>query len=129
MGAFWAAFRWITPNGDTQPYTFKDITININQSFATGTLFGGVLCSQGINFKNITLDNVAINYTGSSLPTYPFAIVGSKDNPANFDNSNTIENCTITGAQGTGAIVVEGGNSSVNIRSSFGDNATPITAQ
>ena len=129
MGAFWAAFRWITPNGDTQPYTFKDITININQSFATGTLFGGVLCSQGINFKNITLDNIDINYEGSSLPDYPFAIVGSKDNPANFDNSNTIENCTITGAQGTGAIVVEGGNSSVNIRSSFGDNATPITAQ
>ncbi|MEM6864763.1 MAG: hypothetical protein AAF575_06260, partial [Bacteroidota bacterium] len=127
LGGFWGAFRIFSKSGETAPHTFKNITINVNQTFNTGTLFGGVILSQGRNLKNLTFENVEINYSGTSIPTYPFAVVGTAESSASFDNTNLIKDCTLKGAVGTGAINVTGGNSGVVIQNSYDDSAMPIT--
>lgn len=127
LGGFWATFRIASNSGDTAPHTFKNLTININQTLSSGTFFGGVILSQGRNLKNLVFDNVNINYSGTSLPTYPFASAGTGETPANFDNSNLIRNSKLTGASGTGSINVTGSNTSVVIENSTGDRGTPLT--
>ena len=126
MGAYWGTFRITDTSGDTQPYTFKDITINVNQTFTTSSFFGGVILSQGKNLKNITLDNVEINYAGTSLPKYPFASAGADTSSGNFDSTNKILNCSLNGTIGTGAINI-GGVGNPTITNSYGDGNTPIS--
>tara|TARA_Y100001933_G_scaffold173116_2_gene171381 strand:- start:38186 stop:40219 length:2034 start_codon:yes stop_codon:yes gene_type:complete len=126
LGGHWGAFRIASTSGATNRHTFKNITINVDQTFETGTLFGGVILSQGRHLKNITFDNVNINYTGTSLPTYPFASAGISGTSTNFDSTNMIKNCTMTGAIGTGSINVTG-SAEVVIQNSVGKNSNPIT--
>ncbi|MHA7831048.1 MAG: hypothetical protein ACX93O_08100 [Flagellimonas sp.] len=127
VNGWYGAITLIDYSGDSQPYNFTNTTININQSYNSGNLFSGAFVSLGANPKNVTFDNVDLNYTGSFVPTNPFARIGTPDFTPNFDDSNKIINCTLSGAVGTGAIKVSGSNSNVRIQNSMGDEATPLT--
>ena len=129
MGSSWGAFRKSYPSPmDLNDFTFKDITININQKVSTGGSFGGVLCSEDSDVFNTTFENVDINYTGNAgLPTYPFMIIGT--NPGtSMNNSNRIVDCDVSGAVGTGSIGYTGSANPV-ITNSFGDGGTALTTR
>ena len=131
-GSYWAAIRINEisnpPSGD--PITFRDMVINAEVNGTNGLgLFGGVLNTQGQEPKNMTFDNVDINYTGTTSPIYKWAYTGKNDTSSDFDSTNTIIDCNITGEIGTGAVFVKGSDKSVVIIRSFGDGTTPITVQ
>lgn len=126
-GAYIGVFRIFQSSGDYPEFSAKNIDIRVNAQTATGlNLFGGVFNTWGASPKNWTFDNVDITWEGVS-PTYAFAYTGKANTAANFDGSNTIVNCDITGAVGTGAAFVKGTDANVSIINSFGDNNTPIT--
>ncbi|WP_222983928.1 hypothetical protein [Flagellimonas meishanensis] len=127
VGLYWAALRLVSTSGQSNDFTLKDHTVNVDIQSTTGlNLFGGVLNTQGSEPKNLTFDNVAINYSGGS-PVYAFAYTGKNNTSADFDNSNMIKDCSISGASGNGAIFVKGSDKSVVIQNSFGDNNSAIT--
>jgi hypothetical protein len=130
VGLYWAAFRCVSSSGQTSGYTFTDHVINVDIQSTTGlSLFGGVFNTQGSEPKNLTFDNVDINYTSAIAPTYAWAYTGKNDTSANFDSTNTIIDCDITGnalngVVGTGAVFVKGAVQNVVITNSF-DDASP----
>lgn len=128
INGWFGAITLIDYSGDSEPYKFSNTTININQTYDLGNLFSGSFVSLGANPKNVTFDNVKVNYSGNYLPTNPFAKIGTPGYSSNFDETNKIINCTLSGALGTGAIDVTGGNANVLIQNSFGDGSTPLTA-
>lgn len=127
MNAWWGVIRLQASGGSSEPYTFKDITVNINQTDNAGGLFGGAFLSLGRSLKNVTFDNVDVNYTGGTLPSTPFARIGTPGFGGNFDSTNLIRNCNIVGASGAGSIGVNGDDDSVRIQDSMGDGSTPLT--
>lgn len=127
FNAWWGVFRIQSSSGDTDTYTFKDVTVNINQTNSAGGLFVGAFMSLGRNIKNVTLDNFDVNYTGGTLPSSPFGRAGTPGFDGNFDNTNTILNCDLTGASGAAAINVTGNDARVVIQNSYGDGNTSIT--
>lgn len=129
VNGWYSAITLIDLSGDSQAYTFSNVTINVNQSYNAGNLFSGVFTSLGANVKNLTLTNVDINYTGAFLPTYPFARIGTPGYTPSFDGTNSITNCDITGDSGTNAIYVYGTPKTPVITNSFGDGATAITVE
>ena len=119
-------------SGSSPEFHFKNATINMDISNASGLgLFSGVFNTWGAEPKGWTFENITINYTGTSIGSllYPFAFTGKNDTSADFDSTNSISNCTISGAIGTGAVFVKGADESVIITNSFGDGNTPITRQ
>lgn len=127
VGIYWAALRLVSTSGQSNYFTLKDHEINVDIKSTDGlALFGGVFNTQGSEPKNLTFDNVTINYTGGT-PNYAFAYTGKNNTTAGFDNSNTIRDCKINGASGDGAVFVKGSNKSVVIQNSFGDNNSAIT--
>ena len=127
VGLYWAALRLVSTSGQSNDFTLKDHTVNVNIESTTGlNLFGGVLNTQGSEPKNLTFDNVAINYSGGN-PVYAFAYTGKNNTSADFDSSNLIKDCSISGASGAGAIFVKGSDKSVIIQNSFGDNNSELT--
>lgn len=131
-GKYWAAVSINPGAGELSgnPLIFKDMNINVAINGGNGTgLFGGVLNTQGMELKGITFNNVTINYTGSTTPVYAWAYTGKNNTSSDYGSTNSIIDCTINGASGTGAIFVKGANKSVNITNSFGDGTTAITAQ
>ncbi len=129
LNAWWAAIKMQSTSGDSEPYTIKNLSININQTDSAGGIFRGAFLSNGASPMNVTLDNVDINYTGTVLPSSPFARIGTPGFDADFDSTNTIINCDITGAIGTGSIDVTGTIKNVTITNSFGDGTSAITVQ
>lgn len=127
LNAWWGVIRLLNSSGDSEPYTFKNITININQTDNAGGLFGGAFLSLGGNMKNLTFDNVKVNYTGSTVPSSAFARIGTPGFNGNFDSTNLINNSSISGVVGTGAVDVTGSDTGAIIRNSVGDGSTPIT--
>ncbi|WP_420322301.1 hypothetical protein [Flagellimonas sp.] len=128
-GAYIGVFRIFQSSGIYPEFHASNVDINVNlASNAGAALFGGVFNTWGAEAKNWTLDNITINYTGVN-PQYPFAYTGKNDTSADFDSTNTISNCTINGASGTGAIFVKGADQSVVISNSFGDGSTALTVQ
>ena len=128
IGIYWGAFNLKGVSGDyPSEITLKNHTINVNQTFDAGVLFGGVFNTQGQNPKNITFNNVDINYTGIS-PANAFAYTGKNNTAANFDRTNSIVDCNIVGASGVGAVNVLGSDASVVITNSYGDGF-PITIE
>lgn len=130
IGSYWAALRYSTTSGvATDSLTISNWYINVIQTFSTGQFFGGVLNSQGQEPRNLTLDRVTIDYTGStSLPTYPFCHLDR--NTGNFpslNSSNIISNCRIIGASGLNSMAVDGPDKTAQIINSFGDSNSPIT--
>lgn len=128
-GAYIGVFRIFQSSGDYPGFSAKNIDIKINAQTSTGlNLFGGVFNTWGASPKNWTFDNVDITWEGVA-PVNAYAYTGKAETAANFDGTNTIVNCDIIGAVGTGAVFVKGSDANVSIRNSFGDGATPITAQ
>ena len=102
--------------------TIKNLNIDVNMQIFGSSLWAVVKARQS-NVFNLTLDNVDVTYTGSS-PSYGFGHFIS-----NFDSSNTVINCNLTGVSGTGAITVDGATQNAVITNSTGDGNTPITTQ
>ena len=127
LNAWWGVFTEQSAGGNSETFTFKNVTVNINQTDMAGNMFGGVFLSRGGNMKNITFDNFNVNYTGSVVSSSPFARIGTPGFDGNFDSSNIIKDCVLSGAIGTGAITVTGSNTGVLIQNSVGDGATPLT--
>lgn len=111
--------------GDDE-FRIKDHTITYNLSTMGSGVWIGVIGSNGTEPKNVVLDNVDITYTGSGSVG---AIFGGVRNGSvvDYDNTNTIIDCDIIGASGTGALEFNGADTSVTITNSFGDGGTPIT--
>ena len=131
-GGYIGIVRLYKMSGSSPEFHFKNATINMDISNASGLgLFSGVFNTWGAEPKGWTFENITINYTGTSMGSllYPFAFTGKNDTSADFDSTNSISNCTISGAIGTGAVFVKGADESVIITNSFGDGNTPITRQ
>lgn len=129
VNGWYGTFLLVDLSGDSQPYTISNTTINVNMTYNAGNLFSGVFVSLGANMKNLTLNNVDINYTGSFRPTYPFARIGTPGYTPSFDSTNSITNCDLTGDVGTNAIYVYGTPKNPVITNSFGDGATILTVE
>jgi hypothetical protein len=102
------------------------ITFDLD-TVATG-VWNGVISSNGTAPINVVLDNVDITYTGSGSVGAVFGGVRSQS-VVNYDGSNAITDCDITGFSGAGAIEFNGADTSVVISNSFGDGNTPLTVQ
>jgi len=109
-------------NGSTtaSPLTIKNLDINVNMQI-NGSNLWAILKARQSNITNLTLDNVDVTYTGGN----PFH--GYADLLADFNSTNTITNCDITGKSGTGAINVVGTAGAI-ITNSYGDGDTPISS-
>lgn len=127
LNAWWGVFTEQSAGGNSETFTFKNVTVNINQTSSAGNMFGGAFLSRGGNMKNITFDNFNVNYTGSTISSSPFARIGTPGFDGNFDSSNVIKNSTLSGATGTGAILVTGSITSAQIENSVGDGSSPLT--
>ena len=111
--------------GDDE-FRIKDHIITYDLStMSTGT-WNGVISSNGTEPKNLVLDNVDITYTGSGGVGAFFGGVRS-GSVVDYDSTNQIINCNITGASGTGSLKFNGTDKSVIITNSTGDGNTPIT--
>ncbi|RIV30535.1 hypothetical protein D2V08_15710 [Flagellimonas lutimaris] len=124
LNGHYGVFRMLGFTGNSESYSFKDVSININQTYDAGSLFGGAFRSLGVNMKNLSFENVNVNYTGDY--TSNFIQTGQPGYNGDFDSTNTVIDCNLTGRVGTGAISVTG-NSGVLIQNSMGDESTPIT--
>ncbi|MFK7991774.1 MAG: hypothetical protein AB8I08_37500 [Sandaracinaceae bacterium] len=125
---YWAALRLSSISGQSQRFTLENHQVFCDISSTSGlTLYGGVFNTQGAEPRDLTLRNVDITYTGSVSPLRVFAYTGRNSVNVDFDSSNRIEDCDVSGASGTGAVVVPGADRSVQIVNSFGDGATPLT--
>ena len=101
-------------------FTISNLDISVNIQNSPSTLWA-ILKARQSNVTNMTFDNIDVTYTGTS-PSYGFGHFIS-----NFDSSNTVTNCTLTGVSGTGAITVDGATQNAVITNSTGDGNTPIT--
>ena len=129
-GVYWAALRLGGLSGETEAFTLADHTIDCEITSGAGLgLFGGVLNTQGVEPRGLTLRNVDISYSGDTAPRYPFAYMGRNGVDVSFGSSNRIESCDLTGQPGTGAVVVPGPDRDVQIIDSFGDGATPLSVR
>lgn len=111
---------------NTHDFRIKNHTINYDLNTMSSGVFNGVFSSNGVKPKRVILDNVTINYTGSGSVGANFAGVRS-GSTVDYDNTNQILNCTITGKSGTGALKFNGADLSVVITNSFGDGSTNIS--
>jgi len=132
LGAFRGAFNIAssTTSGSmlgTNEFRVKDHTITYSAPSA-GT-WNGVISSNGVEPKNVVLDNVDITYANNSSVGAIFGGVRA-GSVVNYDSTNSIIDCNIIGRAGTGALEFNGTNLSVFINSnSTGDNNSPITFQ
>lgn len=109
-------------------FRIRNHTINYDlNTMSTGT-WNGVISSNGTEPKNLVLENVNINYTGSGFVGAVFGGVRS-GSVVDYDSTNQIINCNITGYSGTNSLEFNGSDKSVIITNSFGDGNTPITFQ
>ncbi|SMC54904.1 Ig-like domain-containing protein [Cellulophaga tyrosinoxydans] len=126
-GNYVAALRYKGYGVDTvnEEVVFINNIINFKAT-SSFNLFTGVVVSLQSSVENLTIENVTINYSGV-VPTTSFGYIGSSSN-ANFNSSNTIQNCTINGASAIAAIEISGNDKSVNIKNSYdaGGNSLSI---
>ena len=128
-GAYLGVFRIFPSSGSYPEFHATNIDININLATSTGTtLFGGVFNTWGAEPKNWVFDDVDITWTGGS-PAYGFAYTGKNNTASDFDSTNLITNCDVKGVTGAGAVFVKGGDKSVRIQNSYGDNSVALSVQ
>ena len=120
--ALGGAIFWYNLSGtvSTEGATVSNTTIDINLP-SSSTLWAA-LKSRNSSIYDYTMQNVDVTYSGGAAPAYGFGHF-----PGDFDSTNSIIDCDITGASGTGAIVVDGANKNAVITNSFGDGGTAIT--
>jgi hypothetical protein len=108
---------------------------NITVSSSSG-IFTGAFGTNGVEPKNVVLDNVDITYVSASPRDVFAGVRRSKACPTcpvvrqmvDFDSTNTIIDCDIVGYSGTGSMGFNvAAERTVNIINSFGDGGTPIT--
>jgi len=101
--------------------TLKNSTVNYSAS-KNFPLFSGVI----VSIENLTIDNVEVNYSGTSKVGANFGYIGIR-NSSNFWSTNTIKNCIINRALATGATKINGSNKSVKIIDSKDNSGLPNT--
>ncbi len=127
-GGYVGIIRVLNNSGIADEFNISDSEIIIDLQSNNGlSLLGGIFNTWGAEPKNWNFHNLTITYTGDIPPINAFAFTGKNDTSASFDSTNTISNCTIMGAVGTGAIVIKGANKSVVISNSYGAGSTPLT--
>lgn len=119
-GQHQSALRFSANSGSYGHVNFSNSTINVNLSNSSN-IFHGVISSLGANVIDCTLDNINIVYTNSGV-NRPFGYL-----QGNFDSTNMIKDCSLTGDSGVDAIDVSGGSQSVQVVNSSDDNGNPIT--
>jgi hypothetical protein len=115
-----SALRFSATSGSYGYVNFSNSTINIELG-GTSNIFNGAVSSLGANVVGCTLENIKVDYLSGNAQR-PFGYL-----QGNFDSSNMINNCSLVGANGTGAIDVEGSSQSALIQSSTDSNGNPIT--
>ena len=109
-------------NGDYTGFIFRNSNANVTITSA-GDSFTGLLYIDN-DMTGMDIDNVDLTYTSSfSNSTGEFGYI-----TGNFDSSNTIDDCDMVNASGTGALQVDGTQGAI-ITNSFGQGATAITMQ
>lgn len=115
------ALRFSQNNGTQGYVNFINNDINVNASSAAG--LNGVIASNGVDVVGVNLENVNVTYSNAQS-SRPFGYL-----KGSFNSTNTVKNCTLTGASGTNALVVSGGTQSVQISNSTDASGNPITVQ
>ncbi|MEW2921822.1 hypothetical protein AB1A65_10160 [Muricauda sp. ANG21] len=113
------AMRFSQNSGSQGYVNFINNDINVDASSANG--INGVIASNGVDVVGVNLENININYSNSQS-SRPFGYLRG-----NFNSSNTIKNCNLTGASGINALEVLGGTQSVQLINSTDASGNPIT--
>jgi hypothetical protein len=117
-----SALRFSASSGNYGYVNFSNSTINIELS-GTSSIFNGAISSLGANVVGCKIENIKVDYISGGV-NRPFGYL-----QGSFDSSNTIINCSLVGAIGTGAIDVKGSNQSATIESSTDSSGNPITIE
>ncbi|MGX1930514.1 hypothetical protein [Flagellimonas sp. 2504JD4-2] len=120
-GQHQSALRFSATSGSYGYVNMSNSTINVNIS-SSSNIFNGAISSLGANIVNCTLDNVDIVYTNSGV-NRPFGYM-----QGNFDSSNLVQDCSLSGDVGAGAIEVSG-TQSVRVVNSTDSNGNPISVK